>query len=148
MRQLFRGFVGLLLLTVVVGCGHTGSRYGVVSGRITYKGKPVNDAALLLYAPGETDPITIPVTSEGEFSIADTPPGEYKVVVQGTEGGAVSVDLRVLPPDKAAELKEKMKSMSSPATIPFPKKYKDLKTTDLKCTVTDRNQTLDLELKD
>jgi hypothetical protein len=146
MRQLVRLSLGLLLV-VVVGCG-TRSRSGVVSGKVTYKGQPVNDAALLLYAPGAKAPITIPVTAQGEFSIADTPPGEYKVVVEGAKGGAVSVDLRVLPRDKQAELKEKMKAMSSPTTIPFPKKYKDLRTTDLKCTITDKNQKLDIELQD
>src|SRR5262245_27719195 len=129
MRQILRGFVGLLLVVVVVGCG-TRSRSGVVSGKVTYKGQRVNDAALLLYAAGATDPITIAVTAEGEFSISDTPPGEYKVVVEGAEGGAVPIDVSMLPPDKQAELKEKMKGMSSPTTIPFPKKYKDLRTTD------------------
>jgi hypothetical protein len=121
----------------------------VVSGKITYKGRPVNDAALLLYpAGGGATPITIPVTAEGEFSIADTPPGEYKVVVQGAEGKAVDVDVSMLPPDRLAQIKEKLKGQNSPTTIRFPNKYKDLKTTDLKCQVTESNQTLNLELKD
>jgi hypothetical protein len=120
----------------------------VVSGKVTYKGQPVNDAALLLYAADATDPIVIPVTAEGEFSITDTPPGEYKVVVEGTKGGAPPVDISMLPPDKQAEVKEKMKGMTSPTTIAFPNKYKNLRTTDLKCTITDRNQPLDFDLKD
>jgi hypothetical protein len=41
-----------------------------------------------------------------------------------------------------------MEGQQSAATIPFPKKYKDLRTTDLKCTITDKDQPLDLELKD
>jgi hypothetical protein len=150
MRQILRVFFGLLLLVVLVGCGPTRSRPGVVSGKVTYKERPVNDAALLLYpADGSaTDPLTVPVTAEGDFRITDTPRGEYRVVVQGAEGKAGALDLRMLPPDQAAELKEKMKGMSSPTTIPFPKKYKDLKTTDLRCTITDRDEERNFELRD
>src|SRR5262245_677135 len=92
-RSLLIRTIGLLLVAVLVGCGSSRVRPGVVSGKVTYKGKPVNDAALLLYPAGggATDPITIPVTAEGEFRISDTPPGEYKVVVQGAEGGGVPV---------------------------------------------------------
>jgi hypothetical protein len=138
------------LLAVLVGCGPSRTKPGAVSGKITYKGQPVNDAALLLYPAGgaATDPITIPVTAEGEFLITDTPPGEYKVVVQGTEGNAVPFDTRLIPPDRQAEIKEKLKGKTSPTTIPFPKKYKDPNTTDLKCQITTSNQTLNLELKD
>jgi hypothetical protein len=151
MRQIVRVSVGLLLLAVLVGCGPKRPRSGVVSGKVTYKGRPVNDAALLLYPAGgaATEPITIPVTAEGEFRITDTPQGEYHVVVQGAEGGGSDASLlKTIPPEKQAEMKEKMKGMVNPTTIPFPKKYKNLKTTDLKCQVTESDQTLNFELKD
>ncbi len=38
--------------------------------------------------------------------------------------------------------------MKGTPTIPFPDKYKDPKTTDLKCTVKAGDQTLKLELTD
>jgi hypothetical protein len=149
MRQFVRVSVGLLLLAVLVGCGPPRSRAGVVSGKVTYKGRPVGGAALLLYpTDGDlTDPITIPVTEDGEFRIADTPPGEYKVVVQGT-AGAAEADLSGMPADKRAKAKEMLGKMNTPPTIPFPNKYKDQRTTDLRCTITEKNQTLDLELTD
>jgi hypothetical protein len=146
MRQLFWVSVGLLVLA---GCGPSRSKPGVVSGKLNYKGQPVGNAALLLYPVGGdlTNPITIPVASDGEFRIADTPNGEYKVVVQGTEG-ASEADVRGMPPDQAAKAKEKLDAMKTAATIPFPNKYKNLRTTDLKCTITEKDQTMNLELTD
>lgn len=152
MRQIFRVCVGLLLLAVLVGCMSKRTRSGAVSGKITYKGQPVNDAALLLYPSGsgpEENPITISVDGEGGFRITDVPPGEYKIVVEGSEGvDNEAAMLKFLPPEKQAEMKAKMQPQASPKTIPFPKKYKNLNTTDLKCTITDKDQPMDLVLKD
>jgi hypothetical protein len=151
MRLIIKVSVGLLLLVVLVGCGPNRSRFGAVSGKLTYKGRPVNDAALLLYpTSGDvTIPIVIPVDHEGTFRITDVPPGEYKIVVQGAEGQTSDMSLlRDIPPEKKAEVKAKLEQQSTPTTIPFPNKYKDLKTTDLKCTITDKAQPMDLDLKD
>jgi hypothetical protein len=150
MRQIVSVSVGLLLLAVLVGCGPK-RKVGTVSGKITYKGRPVNDAALRLYPTtggAVMNPITVPVTSQGTFRITDVPPGEYKVVVEGSEGGASEASLRNIPREKLAEVKAMLEPMKSRATIPFPKKYKDPKTTDLKCTIGEKDQALDLELKD
>jgi hypothetical protein len=151
MRQIVRVCLGLLLVAVLlVGCGHK-RRSGAASGKITYKGQPVNDAALLLYPAGggAAEPITIPVTADGSFRISDLPKGEYKIVVQGKEGqGSDAELLKNVPREKQEEVKKMMAGQASAKTISFPNKYKDLKTTDLKCQITDRDQTLNLELKD
>jgi hypothetical protein len=150
MRRIVPVFVGLFLVAVLVGCG-TRSRSGAVSGKLTYKGQAVNDAALLLYpTSGAGGPITVPVTTDGSFVISDVPPGEYDIIVQGAEGeGSDASLLQNVPAEKRADMEKLMKSQPSrKATIPFPQKYKDLKTSDLKCQVTDQKQTLNLELKD
>jgi hypothetical protein len=150
MRPFLRVFVGLLLVAVLVGCGRR-SRSGVVSGKITYKEQPVNDAALRLYPAdgGAAEPITIPVTADGSFSMSDVPKGEYKIIVQGSEGGGSDASLlKNVPKDRQEEVKKLMGDRASSRTIPFPRKYKNLKTTDLKCEITDHDQTLNLELKD
>jgi hypothetical protein len=150
MRQIVRVSVGLLLLAVLVGCVSKRSKYGAVEGKVTYKGQPVNDAALLLYASGtDASSITIPVDHDGNFRITDVPPGDYKIVVEGAEGVDNEAPmLKMLPPEKRAEMKAKMGTEAPPKTIPFPKKYKNVRMTDLKCTISNENQTLNLELKD
>jgi hypothetical protein len=151
MRRIVTIAVGILLL---VGCGPKNPRGGVLSGKITYKGQPVNDAAIVLYPPNQTnqyDPmggqILVPVTHEGEFLLKDVPPGDYKVVVQGSEGSS-EASLKDVPPEKRAEAKEKLDKMVRPKTIPFPDKYKLLQKTDLHVTIKSGEQKLDLELKD
>ncbi len=138
-----------LVALLLAGCGPK-RKGGVVKGKITYNGKPVNGALLLLYpvAGGETSSLSVPCTQEGEFTISDITPGQYKVVVQGSRGAqqVSPAMLKNLPPDKAAEAKEKLAAMNTPATIPFPTKYTDPKTTDLTVTVTDKDQEQDLQL--
>jgi hypothetical protein len=152
MRQMVKVVVGLLFLAVLVGCGSRAKKSGTVSGTITYKGQPLNNAALLLYPAADTSatPITIPVADAGNFRISDLLPGEYKVVVQGTEGSseASSISLKNIPPEKLAEVKAKLEKMKTVATIKFPNKYKDLKTTTLTCKITGQDETMNLELTD
>jgi carboxypeptidase family protein len=139
-----------LVALLLAGCGPRGKKSGTVSGKVTYQGQPVNGAALLLYpsAGGDTA-ITVGVNQAGEFHIVDVPPGEYKIVVRGT-AGAQQVDPRLLKkmsPEKRAEAEAKLKDMNTPPTIKFPDKYKDPKTTDLKVTITDKDQSMNLDLQ-
>jgi hypothetical protein len=125
----------LVALVLLVGCSHPPPVSGTLTGTITYKGQPVNGAALSLYA-NDASPATflIPVTEEGTFSTTNVPPGDYKVVVDGRSGAAVGGS--------------KGDQYASKATIPFPKKYKDVRTTTLKMTVVAGEQKQTLELTD
>ena len=138
-----------LVALLLAGCGPKRAKTGTVSGKVSYKGQPVNGAALLLYpAAGGNTAITVSVDQAGEFHIVDVPAGEYKVVVQGT-AGAQQVDPRLLQkmsPEKRAEAEAKLKGMNTPPTIKFPDKYKGPKTTDLKITIGDKNEEKDLQL--
>jgi hypothetical protein len=147
MRQIVRFCIGLLVLAVVIGCGPKRPKVGVVTGKITYKGDPVNGASLLLYpaSGAKADPIVIPVSQEGDFRIADVPEGEYKIVVQGT-AGAKEAPMKNIPKGKEEEVKKMLEKMNTPATIPFPDKYKKAETTTLKCSVTKEDRTQDLDL--
>jgi hypothetical protein len=140
--------IGLLLL----GCGPKPGSGGTVSGTIRYNGKPVNGAMLHLHPDSESsDEVSIPVTQEGTFRASNVPPGEYKIVVEGRQGGGMSqMPTKGMDPAKAAEMKEKLQGVGGQEapTISYPAKYKKIATTDLKCTIKDGDQKLPLELKD
>src|SRR5581483_8204490 len=63
MRRIITVAVVSLLL---VSCGGH-SRTGAVSGKLTYKGQPLNGAALFLHPAGGGEAFLIPVTQEGTF---------------------------------------------------------------------------------
>jgi hypothetical protein len=144
-----------MVVLLLAGCGGSKRvKHGVVSGKVTYKGQAVNDAALVLYPVGaapETVPVTLPVSHEGEYSTSpETPTGEYKVIVEGSKGTSQVPPelLKRMTKEKQAEMKAKLDPMSTPPTIRFPDKYKDVNKTTLRLTVTDKDQTLDLTLTD
>jgi hypothetical protein len=131
---------------LVVGCGG-GSRKGTISGKLTYKGQPLNGAALFLHPDGGGEALLIPVTQEGMFQTSDVPPGEYTVVVEGTPGNP-GPPTQGMSKEKAAEAKEKFKDMTTPPTIAFPNRYKSVTTSNKKVTVVAGEQKLDIDLTD
>jgi hypothetical protein len=142
----------LVIISIVflplMGCGKRSQ--GVVSGTITYNGNPVNGVMLHLHpVSGEDNDISIPVNQEGKFSSANIPPGEYKIVVEAPKTNRMPAVPKGGDPAKAEEMKQKFQQayqQKAPA-IPYPDKYKTLQQTDLKCTITQNNPPLTLELK-
>jgi len=148
----------ILLVAIAVlslaGCGSKGGK-GALSGKVTYKGQPVNGASLvLLPASGQGSEAIIPVRQDGTFSTTGIPPGEYKVIVKPAESSSQlpsAAELKNMPADKKAKAEENLKRMQegqAKPTIPFPDKYKSHISTDLKLTVGKGEQTENLELKD
>lgn len=156
MKRIIFVSIGFLLLT---GCGSKSNTGGTLTGTIHYKGKPVNGASLRFHpASGTGDDISIQVSQEGTFSSNNLPPGEYKIAVESQEIPP-DAQRRMKPPkmpkdmdpEKAKEMEQKYQQayQAVPSTIPYPKKYKDINTTDLKCTVVaGKNPSLNLDLND
>jgi hypothetical protein len=133
---------------VAVGCNVSKLPKGTLSGSITYKGQPVNGGTLqLISTSGGSEAAPIPIAQDGTFKAADVPAGDYKAVVQPSEGYKG-------PPAKgmSPEMQAKMKGNSDfnqTGTIPIPEKYKKPETTDLTLTVNKSGETkVNLELKD
>lgn len=146
---MWRIVVVFITILPLLGCG--GRKQDVVSGKVTYKGQPVNGVMLLFYPIPDGQPIPIPVNQEGAFRTTGVAPGEYKVVVKPPE----TQNMPAMPkgsgdPAKNAEMKQKYQQAypQQPPTIAYPDKYKDLVTTDLKCTISDSSQPFDLKLTD
>jgi hypothetical protein len=134
----------LIPLSLLVGCHTSKVSKSAVSGTLTYKGRPVNGGAIVLFSSGSE--VTVPLDQDGRFRSADIPVGDYKVVIEPSEG-------IVGPPGEnmPAKMKEKLKNanMSQPPTIPIPEKYKNKETTDLTLTINKNGETnVNLELKD
>jgi hypothetical protein len=134
----------LIPLIIMAGCNTQKVPKGGISGTLTYKGRPVNGGAMVLFT--SSDEVTVPLDQDGTFRSSDIPAGEYKVVIEPSEGIAG-------PPGEnmPAKMKEKLKNanMSQPATIPIPEKYKKKETTDLTLTINKKGETkVNLELKD
>lgn len=144
--------VGLLML---MGCGSKRNQGGVVSGKITYKGKPVNGAVLHFYAlPATKVEIPVPVDQDGTFRGSGIAPGEYKIVIEPSQVPPESAKMPPLPKDmdpaKSEELKQKYQQAygQDVPTISFPNKYKKVASTDLKYAIKEGDQTLLLDLND
>lgn len=157
MKRIIFVSIGFLLL---MGCGKKSDTGGTLTGTLRYKGKPINGASLVLHPASDTgNDISIQVSQEGTFNGYNIPPGEYKIAVQAQE---IPPDVqrrmqappkmpKDMDPEKAKEMEQKFQQAYQPVvpTIPYPNKYKDINTTDLKCTViSGKNPSLDLELKD
>jgi hypothetical protein len=137
MRRVIAVALGLLLLA---GCAGSKNAKVTLSGKVTYKDQPVNNASLLLYpaaGPADAEPLPIPVGDDGTFQAADVPPGEYKVVVRAAQVPPGVADKMMRGGGGDPEAQEKMKKMREgmKSTIPYPAKYKDLAKTPLTLSV-------------
>lgn len=151
---MWRILVVSIALLPLMGCGSKRNQGGVLSGKITYKGQPVNGASLHLISPSSADTnITIPVSQEGTFQSSNIPPGEYKIVVDAPPPPQQAMRMpptKGMDPAKAEEMRQKLQQVQGDQkpTIAFPNKYKRVDQTDLKCNIKEGDQKLDLELKD
>jgi hypothetical protein len=149
--QRFFGLAFALLL--FVGC--SSSKRAVLSGKVTYKGQPVNGVMLHFYpassdAGKETADLLIPVTQEGTFSTTGVKAGEYKIVIETRQVDDMASKLKNMKGPKADEAKKKLQESQAGAekpTIDFPKKYQNILSSDLTCKITGGPQELILELK-
>src|SRR5262245_17598964 len=101
MRPWWSGFIWSLVLghwsLVFLGGCNSASVSGTVpvSGKVTYKGTPVEGAIVTFVPEGKGRPATATTTAGGAFSLTtvDSPgamPGKYKVTVDKVEYGAAS----------------------------------------------------------
>jgi hypothetical protein len=145
MRRFITLSVGLLIL---FGCAQKKETAGIATGSISYKGQKVNGATLILYSKGDSGTTyNVNVNQDGTFRAVDIPPGDYIVVVRPNPG--MSEHTKGANPAALEKMKDKMKEMEVPATIPIPDKYKDRTKTDLSMTIVLGEQKIEpIELKD
>lgn len=139
-----------MLLTALVvlpltGCGGpVGPKTVSVTGKVTYAGKPVKDAAIL-FAPvdlAKSQPGTATSDSDGRYkamtnnNLSGLMAGDYKVSVV-----AYKVPLQNIPPVELAKMGD--------SNLAVPKKYHDIATSGLTVSVDGKtSKVLDLTLTD
>jgi hypothetical protein len=146
--RLARQGLALALYLLTVGCAPSNPLGAVpVTGKVTYKGQPVEGATVSFIPGGDARPATAITTTSGAYRLMtlDTPgamPGPYTVVVRKTE----------MPPESAqgVSMEDAVKLNNRPPPPPkelLPAKYGDATKSPLKFEVKkDLKNTFDLPL--
>jgi len=127
-----------LLCLFLAGCGGA-KPTGMVSGRITFQGKPVPEAAVLLSNAAQGVYLTADADAEGCYMVlaakgAGLPLGDYQVAVV-PKSFRVPIPTGTLAPAKPA---------GSPN---IPEKYHSPESSGLKCTVVAGANRFDIDMK-
>lgn len=112
-----------------------------VSGKIDFKGTKVAGMVIFVAADGTELPPS-PINEAGTYYVDAPPPGSYKVVVRSLTLPGGGVAPLATSPDSV-----KLPGGGGAQAVPPPRKYTDVKTTDLTFEVKGGEQTFDIALK-
>ncbi len=155
---------GLMLLLLLAGCSSPGS----ISGKITYKGKPLKSGTVT-FVPDQGGGFTSEIR-DGEYKIERIPPGPAKIaVIPSSTIPPMQYLMKMRPPKEVMEKAAPGKSIEGQAEsppppgksieaipksgpkieTPFPvNRFKDPNTSGLTYTVKSGSQVYDIELPD
>lgn len=149
-RRCAVGALSLGLVLILVGCGgdRDKPKLGKVSGKVTYKGKPVSSGHIV-FTPstgkgGETgQTATGEIESDGSYTMTTFNTGDGAILGQHV----VTVQL--------SDTDYKSPQPKADGTIDYvmpkslgPKKYTSTESSPLRCTVEEGSMTFDIDLKD
>ena len=148
-----RSLILTCILLCFVGCG---PRTGVVSGEVTYKGKPV-PGGLLTFRPSDPshNSVSYELDRDGKYSL-ELPVGEAIICIDNREFEPRPATAPAIPPGMSlpAEVVKSMQASSKESAkvsdrwVKLPEKYYQVETSDLKITVKGGPQTEVIEFKD
>jgi hypothetical protein len=122
------------LVLCLAGCGGNRPPVGQVSGKVTFKGKPVGEGLVTFMNPEAGTGDEAPLNKDGTYTLATPlPVGDYKVMVlplvvqQQVDGKGPEVGVEKPAPD-------------------IPGKYRTIGTTALKATVKEGKNDLDFDM--
>ncbi len=147
---MFRIFLMAYGLIALVGCGPS---TGVITGEVTYKGKPV-PGGLLTFRPVDEsqNSASYELARDGKFKI-ELPVGETLICIDNREFEPRPATSPAIPPgmNLPAEVLKSMQASSKESTkvsdrwVKLPEKYYQIETSDLKITVKGGQQSEVLE---
>jgi hypothetical protein len=142
----------LCLCGMLLAAGCAGGK-GVVSGKVSYQGKPVR-AGTVSFVPQGGGVMSSPIEEDGSYTIRNVPVGTVKITVetesarppalQSGRGGEAPEFMRKY-------VKEKNPELASPERakrfVPIPKQYSDADKSNLTYEVKSGKQEHDIDLK-
>lgn len=125
--------LGVALLILTTGCGGPKTKPVNVSGKVTYKGQPLNYGTIEFHGPGGKI-ASAAIGEDGSFRAHDAPVGENAVAV------------KVVPPVQPPPGTTGMPTLSvKPILIPAP--YADPTKSGVKQTIAAGDSTVTIDLK-
>lgn len=144
-RRSLTPLIGLLLLTLT-GCG--GDRFGALTGKVTYKGKPLPAGVVTFHYPdGRVE--TTQIQPDGTYFASRVLVGDVKIAVLTPHVGR-------LPPALAKAMKEGDEQSIAAArrdgativpSVPIPARYNEPGTSGLSVQIHEGEQVYDIVLK-
>lgn len=138
------GLVVLLTWMILVsGCGgdSAGPKVGTLTGKITYKGIPLNTGTVQVQsADGRGG--SGPITADGAYTIGDAPLGDVTITVKVVAAATAGTKTIARPPGTPA-----MPGESDKPPVTIPAIYGDKAKSGLTFTVKSGTQTNNIDLK-
>jgi hypothetical protein len=129
-----------LLLAILAGCGDSNLQLGKVSGKVTYKGRPVT-AAKVTFFPERGPAATGLLDDQGRYELMTLKPGDGVMVGKNRVGVSPILAGVSLTPGKPPALPVQEKSI-------IPAKYHNPQTSEFIVEVRNGGNTFDFDLKD
>jgi hypothetical protein len=130
--------VAAAAVLLAAGCGTDRKKTAEVTGKVTYRGKPVPNGTVTFIPEAGGPPATGEIRPDGTYTLTTyskgdgAVPGRHKVVIVAME-------------DAAGKLPEERKPLPPPI---IPNKYTSPATSDLVADVKDGENTINFDLKD
>lgn len=131
-------FVLMVLSVIATGCGG-GMPMGKVTGKVTFKGRPVGEGTVR-FQPKLGPAAAGPLSSDGSYELTTKTPHD------GTVVGSHTVTIQPLMPFNMDM--ESRKIISKPKAIPIPEKYRDPATSGLTAEVKSGQNEVNFEIGD
>lgn len=129
-------FLGLLTVLLLSGCGEAATK---VSGKVSYRGKPLNSGTITFFCKDNQVVRSCQIGPDGGYAIDNVPIGNAKI----------TVSVPPPPPKMSAEVAKMAPSGDEPPPKPVlvPTKYGDPEKSGLTYQVQKGSQPHDIDLK-
>lgn len=143
--SLRRHYGGVLLAVFLIcllaaGCGKP---KGSVSGRVTYKDKPLT-AGYVTFTPENSHAVSGTIDSQGNYRVENIPVGMAKITVRADPGTSMDAFAKVNNPK---DPKSMMSALMPKNIVKLPDQYNNPEKSGLTCEVKKGSQEHNIELK-